>query len=139
MIQYEKLKKSLQHLELQFLNYQNVDVRPELAALDREAIAESVIQRFETAYDGLWKILKRFLIEELGLANVPNSPKPILKLAAQSGMIDELELWLQYADARTATSHDYSESKALASLALMPTFIVHSQKLFHKMCPSDDL
>ena len=41
-----------------------------------KAVAESVIQRFETCYDCLWKVLKRYLVEELGVANAPNSPSP---------------------------------------------------------------
>jgi hypothetical protein len=36
-----------------------------LTGLDREAIGESVIQRFETCYDTLWKTLKRYLTEEI--------------------------------------------------------------------------
>jgi hypothetical protein len=84
MIDYEKLQKSLKHLELQFANYQMAQNRPELTDIDREAIAESVIQRFETCYDTLWNPLKRHLIEETGLAEIPNSPKPVFKLAGQN-------------------------------------------------------
>ena len=80
MIDYDKLQKSLKHLEPQFQNHQLAKGRPELTTIDREAIAESVVQRFETCYDALWKHLKRYLTEEMGLAEVPNSPKPILKL-----------------------------------------------------------
>jgi len=94
MISYEKLQKALKHLELQFANYQMAQDRPELTEIDREAIAESVIQRFETCYDTLWKDLKRYLIEEIGLADVPNSPKPILKLAAQNDLFaSPVEEW----------------------------------------------
>ena len=84
MIEYDKLQKSLEHLELQFQNLQLAKGRPELSTIDREAIAESVIRRFETCYDTLWRHLKRYLTEEMGLAEVPNSPKPILKLAGQN-------------------------------------------------------
>ena len=45
MIDYDKLKKSLKHLELQFENLQSADTRPELTDIDREGIAESVIQK----------------------------------------------------------------------------------------------
>jgi hypothetical protein len=40
MVDYEKLKKSLKSLELQFANHRSAEVRPELTALDRDAIAE---------------------------------------------------------------------------------------------------
>jgi len=134
MISYEKLQKALKHLELQFANYQMAQDRPELTEIDREAIAESVIQRFETCYDTLWKDLKRYLIEEIGLADVPNSPKPILKLAAQNDLFaSPVEEWLKYADARTDTVHDYSEEKAAETLLVVEDFIDDAIGLYQTM------
>jgi len=49
MIEYDKLQKSLRHLQLQFENYRTFDSsQPKLL---QEAVAESVIQRFEICYD----------------------------------------------------------------------------------------
>lgn len=124
MIDNENLQKSLKHLELQFANYKMSQDRAELTELDREGIAESVVQRFETCYDTLWKDLKRYLIEEVGLADVPNSPKPIIKLAGQNDLFaSTVEQWLKYADARSATAHDYSGEKKDAVLLLVGDFI----------------
>ena len=67
MIDYDKFEKSLKHLQLQYDNYKTLDEREDLSRLDKEAIAESVIQRFETCYDSLWKVLKRYLVEVLGI------------------------------------------------------------------------
>lgn len=134
MIDYDKLKKSLKHLELQFENLQSSKTRPELTDIDREGIAESVIQRFETCYDTLWKTLKRYLSEEIGLADTPNSPKPLLKLAGQNDLFaSSVEQWLKYADARVNTSHDYSEEKAEECLAIMPDFIDDAIGLYQTM------
>ena len=134
MIDYDKFQKSLKHLELQFQNYQLAKGRPELTEIDREAIAESVIQRFETCYDTLWKHLKRYLIEEMGLAEVPNSPKPILKLAGQNDLFtSSVEQWLKYADARTASSHDYSGEKAGDTLLVVRAFIDDAVGLYQTM------
>ena len=120
MIDYGNLEKSLRHLELQFRNYQQAQNRPELTAIDREAIAESVIQRFETCYDCLWKILKRYLTEDRGLPDVPNSPKPILKLAGQNNLLSSsVQQWLRYADARIDTAHDYSSTKAADTIGIV--------------------
>ena len=124
MIDYDKLHKSLKHLELQWANYCQSEQRVELTALDREALAESAIQRFETAYDTLWKHLKRYLVEELGLPDAPNSPKPVLRLAAENNLLTApLEKWLEYANARTATAHDYSGEKAEECLGIIADFI----------------
>lgn len=134
MIDYDKLQKSLKHLELQYANHKLARDRPELADIDREAIAESVIQRFETSYDTLWKDLKRYLIEELGLADVPNSPKPILKLAGENDLFaTPVEQWLKYADARTSTAHDYSGEKAAEVLLIVGDFIDDAIGLYQTM------
>jgi nucleotidyltransferase substrate binding protein (TIGR01987 family) len=128
---YEKLQKSLIHLKRQFENYQHSNERLELTELDREALAESVIQRFETCYDVLWKILKRYLVEELGLADVPNSPKPVFRLAHENNLLTSpIEQWFLYATARTGTTHDYSDTKATECLQTVPKFIDDAAKLY---------
>jgi nucleotidyltransferase substrate binding protein (TIGR01987 family) len=134
MIDFSDLKKSLKHLELQLANHKIAQDRTELTEIDREAIAESVIQRFETSYDCLWKLLKRYLIEEKGLPDVPNSPKPILKLAGQNDLFNSsVDQWLKYADARTSTAHDYSGEKAAETLLIVGDFIVDAINLYQKM------
>ena len=60
MIDYDKFQKSLKRLERQYANYRNPDAS--LSGLNREAVAESVIRRFETCYECLWKELKRRMI-----------------------------------------------------------------------------
>ena len=122
MIDYEKFRMSLKRLEQQHENYRALDAS--LADLVKEGIAESVIQRFETCYDCLWKVLKRYLIEGLGIAEVPNSPKPILRMAHENDLFAApLEQWLRYANARVDTSHDYDGEKAKAYLPIIPDFI----------------
>ncbi len=134
MIDYEKYRKSLKHLELQFENYQRLEDRQHLTELDREAISESVIQRFETCYDTLWKHLKRYLIEDLGLPEVPNSPKPLFRMAKENDLLrSPIELWLRYADARTSTAHDYSGEKAKDCLALMGNFVDDAIDLYQTL------
>ncbi len=132
MIEYNKFQKALKHLELQFENYSHLD--SDLPEITQEAIAESVIQRFETCYDCLWKVLKRYLSEELGLPELPNSPKPIFRISAENQLfVSPIEKWLEYADARIATAHDYSGEKALQALALMAYFIDDAIDLYQTM------
>ena len=131
MIDYSNLEKSLKHLEEQYKNYLTLNTRNYLSQIDKEGITESVIQRFETCYDTLWKTLKRYLNETLGLPHVPNSPKPILKMAAENKLLSTgIEQWLCYADSRIATSHDYSGTKAQKALILMKNFIEDSISLY---------
>lgn len=132
MIDYSKFQSSLKRLEEQNRNYRREN--PLLSDLDREAIAESVIQRFETCYDCLWKVLKRYLIEEFGVADAPSSPKPVFRLAHENGLLAvPVARWLKYADARVGTSHDYDGAKAQACLALVPAFIEDANRLYETM------
>ena len=129
MIKYDKFHLSLRRLVEQYENYKHPNY--ERSKLDREGIAESVIQRFETCYDCLWKVVKRYLIEVLGVADAPNSPKPIVRLANENNLIaSPLEQWMKYANARVSTSHDYDGKKAQACLALIPDFIDDAVNLY---------
>ncbi|MCF6287325.1 MAG: nucleotidyltransferase substrate binding protein [Candidatus Hydrogenedentes bacterium] len=132
MINYDKFEKALRHLALQYHNRDVLD--PEQPLLIREAVDESVIQRFETCYDCLWKVLKRYLLEELGIPDVPNSPKPVIRLAGENKLFaSPVDQWMAYAQARINTAHDYSGEKATDALELMDDFIRDAIRLYETM------
>jgi len=132
MIDYSKFQLSLKHLEEQHVNYRSLDY--DLPPLILEGISESVIQHFETCYDCLWKILKRYLNQELGIADPPNSPKPIFRLAHEIGLlVSPQEPWFEYVQARIGTSHDYDGEKAKSCLELMSNFIDDAIGLYQTM------
>ena len=132
MIDCSKLNMSLSQLQAQFENYESLDAS--LPKLIQEAVAESVIQRFETCWDCLWKVLKRYLNEELGLPEIPNSPKPILRLANENNLLAaDIDRWLSYASARIDTAHDYSGEKAQQALKQMGTFVSDAIALYQTM------
>ncbi|MDT8447764.1 MAG: nucleotidyltransferase substrate binding protein [bacterium] len=132
MIEYDKFKKSLKLLEEQFGHYRTLD--PKLEDWMQEAVKESVIQRFETCYDCMWKLLKRYLNEELGVPEVPNSPKPIFRMANENNLLGpSIDSWMAYAQVRIDTSHDYSGEKAENSLAIMGDFLISAIGLYQTM------
>ena len=132
MIDYGKFRLSLERLREQYANYRQLDLS--LPEVTREAVAESVVHRFETCYDCMWKVLKRYLVEELGVADAPNSPKPIFRLAFENRLLDgPVERWLGYADHRVGTAHDYSLSKAEDCLAATGDFIADATALYETM------
>ncbi len=132
MIDYDKFLLSLKRLEEQHDNYKQQD--PTLSNLNREAIAESVIQRFETCYDCMCKVLMRYMIEGLGLADTPGGPKPLFRLAHENDLFaSSLGQWLQYVGARIDTAHDYDGQKAQACLELIPDFIDDAIGLYQTM------
>ena len=95
---------------------------------------ESVIHRFETCYDCLWKALRRYLTEELGIPNAPNSPKPLFRLAFENNLFPApIERWMDYANSRINTSHDYDREKAKACLDIVSDFISDAAALYKTM------
>ena len=100
----------------------------------REAVAESVIHRFEICYDCLWKVLRRHLAEEPGVPDAPNSPKPVFRLAFENNLLPSpIEKWLDYANSRINTSHDYDEGKARRCLGIINDFIDDATGLYETM------
>ena len=132
MTDYSKFKKSLEHLKDQWKNHQTLD--PSQSKLIKEAVAESVIQRFETCYDCLWKILKRYLSESCGVPEMPNSPKPIFRIAFENHVLSSpVETWIIYANLRIGTSHDYNGEKAQEALRSMEDFVRDATLLYQTM------
>jgi nucleotidyltransferase substrate binding protein (TIGR01987 family) len=74
-----------------------------------EFIRDSVIQRFEIAYELAWKMLKLRLEAEAVSAN---SPKQVLQEALQVGFIQDGNAWTELQNNRNLTSHTYDEKLA---------------------------
>jgi hypothetical protein len=73
-------------------------------------------------------------MEEIGLADVPNSPKPVWKLAGQNNLLAaSVEQWLKYTDARNNSAHDYSGDKAAETLSQVGDFIEDAIGLYQTM------
>ena len=132
-LNYDKFSKALRRLEERYSDFQNSFNRNELFESDREALAESCIQRFETCFDTSWKHLKKYLESEIGLSDLPNGPRPIFRIAGENFLIDSVENWIDYNQKRIDTAHDYSEEKATETLSVIPNFIKDAIDLYQKL------
>ena len=132
MIDYDNFRRALKNLELQNANRKQLPL--ELPQLIHEGIDESVIQRFEICYDTLWKTLRRYLIEEMGFPSAPGSPRAIIRLAGDNGVLNSpVERWMEYINLRIGTAHDYSGEKARAALDQMDAFIRDATNLYQEI------
>lgn len=64
-----------------------------------EYIRDGVIHRFENTFDLSWKMIARYF-KEIGREDVANGPRPLLREAAKAGLIDDVESWLEFLEAR---------------------------------------
>jgi nucleotidyltransferase substrate binding protein (TIGR01987 family) len=87
-----------------------------MAALDdvtREAVRSGVIQHFEFTYELAWKFIRRRLEADIGRTAVDGlNRRDLFRVAAENGLIDDVEAWFRYHLARNETSHTYDLSVA---------------------------
>ena len=124
----KKLKKTLAALKEQYGNFLSLDNKS-LSDLDKEAVRESVIKRFEICYDAFWKYLKKYLQTEEGLVDLPNSPNGIFRKAFEAAVIDEdtLKRLMNSNELRGLAAHDYSLAKSDQALERAGDFIQEAE------------
>ena len=81
----------------------------QFSPLQQETFRFGIIQNFEIAYELCWKAMKRWIEENVGpdvLFGVPRIE--LFRRAAENGLIDSVENWMTFHQARNNTSHIYS-------------------------------
>ena len=124
---YNKFKESLARLQERYNDYLK---HQELEAFLSESIKESCIQRFEICFDTSWKHLRKYLIDEMGLVDIPASPNPVFRKADANKLISDAELWIDFNKKRGDTVHDYCGDKADETFAIIPAFITEAIGLY---------
>ena len=87
---------------------------------------DGIVQRFEIAYEQMWKSAQRVLRENEIHAE---TPKDVFRELGRIGWIDNVEAWIQFQKSRNETSHEYGEKLAQKSYDLAKAFLPIGQKL----------
>ena len=74
-------------------------------------IIDGTLQRYEFTFELAWKTMKDYL-EYNGLSDNLASPRGIIKLAFQSKIIKNGDIWIEMMLARNELSHLYDEDKS---------------------------
>ena len=129
-LQLDSLTKSIEGLERSVKTANRVNDSDEDL---QETVRAGVIHSFEVAYELSWKMIKRWLKENIGAASVDGVPqKEIFRLAAENRLIADSERWMDYHKARNSTSHTYNEDAAESVFAEASEF-VHDVKYLLRM------
>ncbi|MCK5494550.1 MAG: nucleotidyltransferase substrate binding protein [Candidatus Omnitrophica bacterium] len=79
----------------------------------KDAIRAGVIQNFEFTYELCWKFMKRWLDNNLGSSHVDGvARRELFRLGVEHRLINDVDAWMIYHDARNETSHTYNDKKA---------------------------
>lgn len=127
---YTQLKTAIVRFGEMLEAFRHNDERP---PLERQAVQDSLIKRFEYTLEIAWKICKRHLEEEGFAEAATGSPKSIIRLAAQRKLVADPEAWFGYLRFRQDTSHDYSSDKAEAVMDIAEDFYQDVKKLYRGM------
>ena len=135
-IDYQLLEKSIERLKDQYTNF-CLD-KKELSPIDKEAIKESVIKRFDVCFDTLLKHLKKFMEDNLGMPEMYDSPVVIIRNAGKSGAIEpEMHEQLnEYKKIRNSSAHNYSEEEATKTINIVEGFIVDVSDIYQSLVDS---
>lgn len=97
----------------------------------RDTLIAGAIQNFEFVYEIGCKMIKRQL--ELEAANPREigeaSFRDMLRMAAEKGIVGDVEKWFEYRDMRNTTLHTYDHGRANKVYAGALVFLTDAQKL----------
>lgn len=73
-----------------------------------------IVALFGICFEQAWKLMKEVLEEHGRFEEKIGSPKAIIKIAYQCGMIHNCEGWLELLESRNLLAHTYNEEQALS-------------------------
>ncbi len=104
-----------------------------------EIIKSGVIQNFEVCYEISWKLMKKWLEQNIGNSAVDGvSRKQLFRIAAQNKLIEDIEEWFAFHEARNMTSHDYDGMKADEVFEKAVNFPKYARHLQERLESIDD-
>lgn len=104
----ETLEKSIKALEKSikvYYSYKEDDNKDLI-----ETISAGIIQNFEIAYENSWKLIARWLDENISADTSHKTTKNgLFRLAGEYFLIDDVNMWIEFHKSRNSTSHIYSD------------------------------
>ncbi len=117
---------------------ESIDVYNTDYAAARPALVNSlkaaVIQNFEFTFELAWKMMDKWLNENVtpGIT-LGISKRALYTLAAEKGLISDLQAWQSFQNARNKTSHTYDKAVALDVFSIALDFPATVDDLISKL------
>lgn len=105
----------------------------------QDAIRAGVIQNFDFTYELSWKFMKRWLEKNFGSAYVDGvTRRELFRLATETQLIDSVDEWMLFHQARNQTSHAYDEEVAAEVYLNALDFLGKAQRLLQQLQARND-
>ena len=98
-------------------------------------VRDACIQRFEYTYELCIKLIKRYIEQEMPLSQQIDrlNYRDLVRVAFEIGLIQDVDKWFQYREARNQTSHAYDENKAQTVYQVLPEFAIQATFLLEQL------
>ena len=105
----------------------------------RETVRSGIIQNFEVAYELSWKMMKRWLETNISAESVDGvTRRELFRLAAESRLLEDVDLWMGFHAARNITSHSYDNATAEEVSVRAEQFVAAAQSLLASLRARND-
>lgn len=105
----------------------------------RETVRSGIIQNFEVAYELSWKMMKRWLETNISAESVDGvTRRELFRLAAESRLLEDVDLWMSFHAARNITSHTYDNNTAEEVSERAEQFVAAAQSLLASLRARND-
>ena len=105
--------------------------------IQQETFRSGIIQNFEIAYELCWKAMKRWIEENVSPDILFGAPRiELFRHAAENGLIDNVENWMTFHQARNSTSHIYSAAIAAEVYEAAIRFAPEAEALVERLMVS---
>ena len=101
-----------------------------LSEVEREGIRAGVIQNFEVTYELAWKLMARWLSQNVGRTVTDGvARRHLFRLAAEHLLIEDVERWMSHHIARNQTPYMYNQEVARRVCAAASGFVEDARRL----------
>lgn len=110
-----------------------------LDAVARNAVRAGVIQHFEFTYELSWKFIKRWLETNISPTAADGvTRRELFRLAAENRLLDDVDEWMRYHEARNLTTHTYQPEIAERVYAAAHGFAAAAARLLAALKERND-
>lgn len=105
----------------------------------QETVRSGIIQNFEVAYELSWKMIKRWLESNVGPGSADGvTRRELFRLAAENRLLEDVDLWMRFHNARNESSHSYDNETAEEVSRCAVDFAPAARALLAALCARND-
>lgn len=105
----------------------------------KETVRSGIIQNFEVAYELSWKMMKRWIENNISAESADGvTRRELFRQAAENRLIADVDQWMRFHASRNETSHTYNNETAQEVSASANEFLTAAQSFLTSLRARND-